>query len=152
MHTPSGGLGRILLTVLVIALSVLAYINYTKRVELANELQNLTVKMDQVQKGNPQQSAAAAKQTVDRVRRLFAIPKEIDPTVAQIVDVNALKAKNSFYADAKNGDYLVVTTTRAILYDPDKDMIIDVVPVQLQQAQPPASSVGALRSAASSAR
>ena len=77
------------------------------------------------------QNVAAAKEIVDKVRRHIVIPTAIEPTVATIVDVNTLKARNEFYKDAKNGDNLIVTPTRAILYDPDKDIILDVVPVQL---------------------
>ena len=36
---------------------------------------------------------------------------------------------------AENGDHLVVTPERAILYDPDEDVILDVVPVQVQPVQ-----------------
>lgn len=137
MEKNSSGLSKLLLIILVVGLAVLAYVNYAKRVEVAAELQKLSVKMEQLQTGNSQENAEAAKSIVAKVRKHFDIPTDVEPTVAQIVDVNALKAKNSFYDSAKNGDYLIVTATRAILYDPDKDMIIDIVPVQLQA---PASS------------
>lgn len=129
---PSSSGGRKLLSLLlVVALAVLAYVNYTKRIQLATELQKLSVQMEQLQTGNNPQNVAAAKAIVDRVRRHIVIPTAVDPTVATIVDVNTLKARNEFYKDAKNGDNLIVTPTRAILYDPDKDIILDVVPVQL---------------------
>ena len=72
------------------------------------------------------------------------IDTSIQPTVATIVDVNALRARNDFYKNAKNGDYLIVTPNRAILYDPNRDMIIDVVPVQLQT--PAAAAAGSAKS------
>ncbi len=69
---------------------------------------------------------------VDAVGKLYALPPGIDPTVATIVDVDALRKTNTFYAKAENGDTLVVTADRAILYDPKKKIILDVVPVQIQ--------------------
>ena len=129
---PSSTGGRKLLSVLlIVALAILAYVNYVKRVEIATELKKLTVQMEQLQTGNNPQNVAAAKAIVDKVRRHIMVPTDIDPTVATIVDVNTLKARNEFYKNAKNGDNLIVTPTRAILYSPEKDIIIDVVPVQL---------------------
>lgn len=127
----SGGSRKLLSFLLIIALAVLAYVNYTKRVKLATDLKKLSVQMEQLQTGNNPQNVEAAKAIVDRVRKHIVIPTAIDPTVATIVDVATLKARNEFYKDAKNGDNLIVTPTRAILYDPDKDIILDVVPVQL---------------------
>ena len=135
----SAGSRKLLVLVLIVSLAVLAYVNYTKRVQLASELKKLSVQMEQLQTGNNPQNVAQAKSIVEKVRRHIIIPANIDPTVATIVDVNTLKSRNDFYKNAKNGDNLIVTPTRAILYDPDKDIILDVVPVQIQ-APAPASS------------
>ena len=139
----SSGTRKLLVIVLIIALAVLAYVNYTKRVQLATELKKLSVQMEQLQTGNNPQNVAAAKEIVDKVRKHIVIPTDIEPTVATIVDVNTLKSRNEFYKNAKNGDNLIVTPTRAILYDPDKDIILDVVPVQLQPENAAASSSAA---------
>ncbi len=127
---------KLLIVAIVVALAFLAYANYTKRVQLENDVKQLSVKNEQLQTGNNPQNVAKAKEIIEKVRKHMEIPMDPEPTVATIVDVNALKSKNDFYKSAKNGDYLIVTTTRAILYDPDKDMIIDVVPVQLQPEAP----------------
>ena len=144
MDSSSAGGRKLLSLILIIALAVLAYVNYSKRVQLASELKKLSVQMEQLQTGNNPQNVAAAKQIIDKVRRHILIPTGIDPTVATIVDVNTLKARNDFYKAAKNGDNLIVTPTRAILYDPDKDIILDVVPVQLTP-QAAASSAPAVK-------
>ena len=143
MDSPSAGGRKLLSLILIVALAVLAYVNYTKRIQLAMELKKLSVQMEQLQTGNNPQNVAAAKEIVDKVRRQIMVPTDIDPTVATIVDVNTLKARNEFYKNAKNGDNLIVTPTRAILYDPDKDIILDVVPVQLQPENAAASSSAA---------
>jgi uncharacterized membrane protein YhiD involved in acid resistance len=129
---------KLLTLVLVVALAVLAFVNYTKRVQLAMELKKLSVQMEQLQTGNNPESIAQARAIIDKVKAHIDIDTTIEPTVATIVDVEALRKNNEFYAKAKNGDNLIVTPTRAILYDPDRDMILDVVPVQLEAPAPAA--------------
>ena len=126
---------KLLVIVLILGLAILAYVNYAKSVELAAELKKLSVMNEQLQTGNNPESIAEAKAIIERVSRHITIPGDTEPTVATIVDVEALRAGNEFYANAKNGDHLIVTPTRAILYDPDKDIVIDVVPVQLTPPQ-----------------
>ncbi|OGJ62136.1 hypothetical protein A3A67_05345 [Candidatus Peribacteria bacterium RIFCSPLOWO2_01_FULL_51_18] len=138
----SVGLKKLLTFVLIVALAVLAYVNYTRRVQLAKEFEKLSVKIEQLQTGNTPQNVAAAKEVVDKVKRHIVIPADVDPTVATIIDANTLKARNEFYKNAKNGDNLIVTPSRAILYDPVKDIILDVVPVQLQPETASSSSAG----------
>lgn len=137
---------RILFPVLVIALIALIVVLDSQRRKAETELTNLTVRLEQLQ-GNSQENQERAKQVVEQVRRLIDISVDVTPTVATIVDVLKLRAQNSFYEKAENGDFLVVTPTRAILFDPDRNVIIDVVPVQLEQKAPAAetatSSVGA---------
>ncbi len=142
--TSSPASRKLLVLVLVVALGILAYVNYTKRVQLAMELQKLSVQMKQLETGNSPQNVAVAKQIIDKVKKHIILPDNVEPTVATIVDVKTLKSRNEFYKNAKNGDNLIVTPTRAILYDPDRDIIIDVVPVQIQ-AQASSSSQGALK-------
>ena len=127
----------VLIIVVIIALGVLAFMNYQQRVALEDQLSKATL-----QDGNvgSQQNVEAAKRIVERVKQHYAIPGDVDPTVATIVDVDTLKARNDFYKAAKNGDHLIITPTRAILYAPDRDIIVDVVPVQLTPQAPAASS------------
>ena len=131
---------KILFPLLVIALIVLVVVLDNQRRQAETELRNLTVRLEQLQ-GNNQESQERAKQIIERVRRIIDIPADVTPTVATIVDVQKLKAQNPFYANAKNGDYLIVTPTRAILFDADRGVIIDVVPVQIQQNAPAEASV-----------
>ena len=107
----------------------------TRRQEAQTQLERLTVRLEQLQGGNSQNREAAQK-VIERVKKHMVISTDIEPTVATIVKVEELRKKNPFYSKAENGDHLVVTTDRAILYDPDKDIILDVVPVQLQPAAP----------------
>ena len=90
--------------------------------------------MEQNDSKQQEQNREKAKEIVERVRRFIMIPADLEPTVALIVDVNALRARNAFYNKAQNGDYLIITSERAILFSPTKNIILDVVPVQIQPA------------------
>jgi hypothetical protein len=130
---------KFLLPLLVIALAVLVVVLDTQRRQAEGELKNLTVRLEQLQ-GNDQENQERAKQIVDRVRAVIDIPADVTPTVATIVDVEKLRTQNPFYDNASNGDYLIVTPSRAILFDADRGVIIDVVPVQIQQNAPTSSA------------
>lgn len=73
---------------------------------------------------NPQQEA---DEIVAKVRSLIDLPG--NPTVAAIVNVEKLRKQHAFYAKAENGDFVLITSTRAVLYDPESERILDVVPV-----------------------
>lgn len=130
---------KLLAVLIVFLLAILAYVNYTKRVQLAEQMGQLSVDADDID-GSDEENAAKAREIVEAVKKHIIIPGSIEPTVAAIVDVETLRRRNSFYNSAQNGDYLVITPTRAYLYDPDEDIIIDVIPVQLTPNVPPASS------------
>jgi|SRR3989344_5137715 len=136
-----------LLLLVIAALLALVLILEKQRRDAQNQLMKLSVQREQVTQ-NQEENRAQAKRIIDRVGRLIVLPNDVEPTVATIVDVAALRARNTFYNKAENGDYLLVTTDRAILYDPDKNIILDVAPVQIQAAAPAAmpSSAGAVSS------
>ena len=128
-----------LFPVLIIALIALVVFVDARRRSAETQLKQLTVQMNQVS-GDTQQNREKAKAIVDQVRKLIDIPLDTEPTVATIVDVKKLQAQNSFYNKAKNGDYLIVTPSRAILFSQAKNMILDVVPVQLEPSSAQSSS------------
>lgn len=134
---------KLLSLLFIVALVVLVFTLEMRRREAQAQLEQLTVRLEQLQGGNTQQNQEAARRVIDLVKRHIAIPDGVEPTVATIVDVEALRQRNPFYLKAENGDHLVVTTERAILYDPDEDVILDVIPVQLQPAGGAASSAAA---------
>ncbi|MBI3816332.1 hypothetical protein HY285_02185 [Candidatus Peregrinibacteria bacterium] len=132
-----GSLGRLLAVLLVIVLVILVIAIDMKRRAAEHQLKTLTMKLQELTGGNPSTNKEAARRVTDAVRKLYALPEGIEPTVATIVDVTALRKQNHFYDKAENGYHLVITTDRAILYDPARNMIVDVVPVSIQ---PPAQA------------
>ncbi len=136
--------GKFLGFLVVVGLIVLTLLLDVRRRSAEKKLQELSVRYEQ-QTGNPAQAKEVAKQIVEKVGKLIKIQAGTEPTVATIVDVEQLRSRNAFYNKAKNGDHLIVTTDRAILYDPAANIIIDVVPVQLQP--PTAAAAGTTTSA-----
>jgi len=128
------GSRKLITLILIVGLGLLAFINYNKRVELTRELDSVRL----TQSGDGVKDAARAKEIIEKVKRHIVIAGEVEPTVAQVVDAEALKKQNSFYVDAENGDFLVITPLRAVLYSEKRDIILDVVPVQLTPPEPPA--------------
>lgn len=129
---------KALFPILLIALVVLAVVLDTQRRRAQTELHNLTVRLEQLQ-GNNAANQEKAKNVVLRVKKLMDIDTSVEPTVATIVDVEKLREQNPFYNKAENGDYLIVTQSRAILYREEDNIILDVVPVQIE---PPAPANG----------
>lgn len=132
-------LSKTLGTLLVVGLIALVIIIDMKRRAVQNELERLSMRLQEVTGGNQAENQEAAKKIVAEVRALYELPTDVEPTVATIIDVEALRKQNAFYNKAENGDNLIVTQERAILYRPSKKMIIDVVPVTIQ---PPAQTQG----------
>lgn len=124
---------KALIPVLLIVLVVLVVVLDTKRRAAQRELKNLTVRLEQLQ-GNTQENQERARTIVQKVQQLMDIDTSVEPTVATIVDVVKLRANNPFYNKAENGDYLIVTPTRAILYREEENKILDVVPVQIEES------------------
>lgn len=123
---------KAILPIILIVLVVLVVVLDTQRRRAQSELKNLTVRLEQLQ-GNNEANQEKARDVVRRVEELMDIDTSVEPTVATIVDVQKLRESNSFYDKAENGDFLIVTQTRAILYRESTDRILDVVPVQIEQ-------------------
>jgi len=91
-----------------------------------------------------QASTATGSGSPDDVKQLIAMvgkhivvnPSE-EPTVATIQDANLLRTQNpAFYKDAQNGDRLLIWSDKAVLYSPQRDVLLAVLPVSL----PPGST------------
>ena len=78
---------------------------------------------------------------LENVAKLIHIPADPVPTVATISDVDKLRESNDFFTAASNGNFLVLTQSRAILYDLDKNIILDVAPFQANVSSTPISSI-----------
>lgn len=74
--------------------------------------------------------------------KLMLLPDNEEPLIATILDVEALKAEQAFYSNAQNGDQLLIfgNSLRAVIYSPERNMIVNVGPVQVPQEEVPISA------------
>lgn len=91
-------------------------------------------------KQDPQAAAQAeAAKTVAEVGKLYALPKDEQPSIATVKDVTKLKDQ-PFFDKAQNGDVTLIYSNAkiAILYRPSTKQIINVSSVTIQNQQQPA--------------
>lgn len=84
---------------------------------------------------NPQLLAKdQTKSILDKLGKLYDLPKDETPTIATVQDKNKLKDQ-AFFAKAANGDKLVIylKAKKAILYRESTDKIIEVAPVNIDK-------------------
>ena len=90
------------------------------------------------------QAQAQMQDLVAKVGKLLILPTGEEPVVATITDAAALIKDQVFYKGAKNGDVVLVyqKAAKAIVYSPDRNVIVNVGPVFLQdqQAQTPVAT------------
>ncbi len=89
-----------------------------------------------------QMEQAQVKELIANVGKLIILPTGEEPVIATINDAAALIKDQVFYKGAKNGDVVLVyqKASKAIVYSPDRNVIVNVGPIFLQdqQAQTPA--------------
>ena len=79
---------------------------------------------------------AASKQTTDRLKgevsKLYAIPTDEEPTIAQVQDKDKLKDQ-AFFNKAEKNDYILIFTKAklAILYRESQNKLINVGPITI---------------------
>lgn len=136
-----GRMGRWFVNLILIILIVAAGAAFVKaeqkRRTVEKELQKTSAELEQIRKSTQGNGEEIAKEVLAKVRKHIDVPNDPLPTVATITDVNKLKEANEFYKLAENGDNLIITQTRAILYSVKKDLVLDVVPVRLDASPAP---------------
>ncbi len=81
-----------------------------------------------VQTGDAQITPAttdASNDVVSRVGRHMILPPET-PKVVPVVTAEELKKTQPFFANAENGDVLLVYTNKVVLYSPKLDKIVEI--------------------------
>jgi hypothetical protein len=79
---------------------------------------------------------------IAKVSALVDVPKDETPQAAVVSDVAKAKAQSAFFANAQNGDkiLLYVKNGKAVLYRPSTNKVIEYGPLTINQQQTGASS------------
>ena len=85
--------------------------------------------------GQVEASKRLVADTLKAVGKLIVLPEEEkNPFVFTIQNAEQLASQEPFYTNAKNGDRLIVFSDRAIIYNPDDNILVNVGPVTFQSA------------------
>lgn len=135
-----GGLFNLILIVgIIVTISLFIWAEQERR-ETEQKLGQTAKELEEARKSAQTSGQEVADQVLGKLRQHIDLPTDPQPTVATIIDADALRKTNEFYQPAKNGDHLIITQKRAILYDPTRNIIRDVVPVIADASQATAGS------------
>lgn len=112
------------------AIALFAWAEMQRR-DAVGRLEQTEQELAEIRESTKESARDVAQRVLEQVRVHMEVPDSPEPTVATIVDVERLRQTSEFYNKAKNGDHLIITSNRAILYNPDINKIIDVVPVKI---------------------
>jgi uncharacterized protein HemX len=92
--------------------------------------------------GQQEMAKQEVQKLLEKVGKLIILPADEEPTVATIADVDALKKEQSFYADAQNGNKVLIymQAKKAIIYDEERNILINVGPIFMNENIAPAST------------
>jgi len=118
----------LILGVVVILIIILTYWYYGRSktetvIDLSNQASEVT-EQDKV------------ADVIAKVSQLMILPEDGEPMVATILDAQALAAEQAFYADASDGDKLLIFPNRAIIYNPTNNIIVNVGEVRVVERLP----------------
>lgn len=132
-----GGLWRkFMCLIILVVITVAGYYGWNAIKGLRPGL-DLPAGQEQTAGVNDQAAQAAAQKeilaVVAKVKRLMVLPDNELPQMAEIRDAALAAKEQPFYAGAQNGDKILiyVSTRKAIIYSPARDIIVNVGPVYL---------------------
>lgn len=124
-------LNFLLLIGIIVAIALFAWAEQQRR-GVVGQLEQTEQELQRIREATERRGSEVAQQVLEQVRKLIDIPTDPEPTVATIIDIDKLREASDFYQQADNGDHLIITEKRAILYDPDRNIILDVVPISIR--------------------
>lgn len=66
---------------------------------------------------------------VARIGQFMVVPSDEKPSVAVIRNAQSLAQQQAFYQGSKDGDVILIYSSRAIIYDPKADKLVNVGPI-----------------------
>lgn len=126
----SGKLGRIvLITIIVILVGIAAASSY-----FYYQAQKKITELSSI-KGQQMLAQKEVESLLTQVGKHMVLPEKEKPTVATVTDVKALKKNQPFFENAQNGDKVIVyvQARKAIIYNPERDVIVNVGAVAVDE-------------------
>src|SRR5688572_338099 len=96
-------------------------------------------------------SAEQVQEVITRVSAYMVVPAEESPSVTVLTDVAVRAQQQPFFRGAKDGDILIVYSSRAIIYDPKTDKLVNVGPIVQNTTSPAPLASGSAGSPSPSA-
>jgi hypothetical protein len=125
----------LLIVTVVVAIGLFIWSEQNRR-GTAQQLEDTARQLEEIKASSRNSGEELANEILEKVNDLVDIPLDPRPTVATISDIDRLKEANDFFSVADNGDYLILTGSRALLYDPDRNIVLDVAPFQINRESP----------------
>lgn len=138
-HGSNKGLHWIIGIVALVIIILLGWNFYTqyKLKKIENQLH--------AQQADPQaESKKQSQELVDKVGQLIVLPKDEEPTIATVSDLDKL-AGQAFFANAQLGDKVLIYygAKKAILYRPSDNKIIELAPLVNNELSAPTATTPA---------
>jgi len=124
----SGGMATVIFAILFLLASGgfgYMYINYQKA-----QKQIVNLSKPEVQDRLAQEEI---NQLLEKVGKHIILPEgEGEPMVASITDAEKLVEEQPFYKGVQNGDKIIIYKTKALIYNPERDILVNVGPVFME--------------------
>jgi hypothetical protein len=81
---------------------------------------------------------------ISDISKFMRLPQGDKPIFYEITDPVSISKTQPFFSGSEKGDRLIIfpTSSKALIYNPTKKMIINVGPIQFDQSQQTSSNVG----------
>ena len=118
-----------------IAAAGTAYYFYNEDLKNKKEIEAAQAEIERLS-DTEQVAKEEQEQLINQVGQLVELPTNETPTVATVTDINRLK-NQAFFADAQNGDKLLIFTRekKAYLYRPSTNKIVTIAPLNINSQQ-----------------
>lgn len=136
----------IIIVAIVFAIGLFTWSEQSRR-SAVQQMEDTARQLEEIKASSQRSGEDIANEILEKVNVLINIPLDPKPTVAKITDINRLKEANEFFGAAEDDDYLILTGNRAILYDPDRNIVLDMAPFRINRESPtPSSAAGSQQS------
>jgi hypothetical protein len=124
---PEKNTKAVFFVVLLIAMFLSAGYLYLKNGGIGNNTDQASQQQNQAVDTVSQDASAVPQTILEKVKKHIVVTEEDIPYIATITNIDLVKDKNpDFYANASDGDKVVVWKDRAIIYSESKDRIVAV--------------------------